>query len=164
MKTLNLCYHFTFFIITCCGCCCSKLITTSRAVNINTTDEIHIEVIFNNKTVLTHERIELVCEVKPEVAVLATVWMKENETISENRRVKIREDKLIINRTMESDAGYYTCSVTTPFGIQNKTAFLTVTKTEEEDDESQEEGEDGDYSGGGEDLPPCGMPRKKLSE
>jgi hypothetical protein len=75
-----------------------------------------------------------VCEVKPEIAVLATVWMKENEIISENRRVKIGEDKLIINQTMESDAGYYTCSVTTSFGIQNKTAFLTVIKTGEEDD------------------------------
>jgi hypothetical protein len=72
-----------------------------------------------------------VCEVKPKTAALARVWMKENEIIRENERVKLQEHKIIIDRIMESDAGYYTCSVTTPFGIQNKTAFLTV---EEEDD------------------------------
>ncbi|CAB4006247.1 uncharacterized protein LOC110252588 [Paramuricea clavata] len=90
--------------------------------------------------------------------------MKENEIIPENQRVKLEENKLKIDKIMESDAGYYTCSVTTPFGIQNKTAFLTVIQSEEEeDDESEEQDEGGDYSGEGEELYPCGRPRKKLT-
>jgi hypothetical protein len=62
------------------------------------------------------------------------LWLKENETVSENQRIKFGENKLIINRTMESDAGYYTCSVRTDFGNKSKTAFLTVIESEEEDD------------------------------
>lgn len=78
--------------------------------------------------------MELICEVKSNTTVWDTVWMKGNETITENSRVKFIEHKLFINKTMESDAGYYTCSVRTRFGIHNKTAFIKVTASDEEED------------------------------
>ena len=85
--------------------------------------------IFNSKRVLAHELVELVCEVKPKTAA-TVVWMKENEEISENQRVRFGNQRLIINQATESDAGNYTCIVKTTFGTRNKTAYLTVTEDE----------------------------------
>ena len=81
--------------------------------------------------------MELVCDVKPENAALSTVWMKGSKIITENKRVKLDGHKIVINGTVDGDAGFYTCIVTTRLGIQNKTAFLTVMESEEEDDDGK---------------------------
>ena len=87
--------------------------------------------IFHDKTVLAHERADLVCEVTP-ITAATVVWMKENEAINESQRVKFVDHALVINSTTESDAGYYTCIVKTAFGTKRKTAYLTVTEDEGE--------------------------------
>ena len=75
------------------------------------------------------------CEIKPKTTtVLGTVWMKGSTILSESQRVKFEDQKVIIKQTNENDTGYYTCSVKTHFGSLNKTAYLTVIETEEEND------------------------------
>ena len=69
--------------------------------------------------------------------VLGTVWMKGNAILSENRRVQFGDQAVMINKTMESDAGYYTCCVKTIFGSWNKTAYLTVIESEEEENDGK---------------------------
>ena len=73
------------------------------------------------------------CEIEPKGAALATVWIKGSKVIDKSNRIKFGENKIIIFRTIEDDAGYYTCSVTTANGIYNGTAFLTVEPEEDED-------------------------------
>lgn len=94
--------------------------------------------IFNNKTAVQYESVKLVCEIIPRTTtVLDTVWMKGNAILSENRGVQFGDQAVIINKTMESDAGYYTCCVKTRFGSLNKTAYLTVIESEEEENEGK---------------------------
>ena len=90
--------------------------------------------ILENKTVFTHEQVELVCHVKPNIAVRGITWTKENETIPQNKRIMITKHKVVINDVLLRDAGSYTCSVRTILGVHNRTAFLTVTAEDDEED------------------------------
>ena len=63
--------------------------------------------------------------------------MKGNAILSENRTVQFGDQAVMINQTMESDAGYYTCCVKTLFGSWNKTAYLTVIESEEEENDGK---------------------------
>lgn len=84
-----------------------------------------------NMTVLSDEAVVLVCDVKPKNAVLAIVWTKGDETVIESERIMFGEQSLIIKRVIQSDVGYYTCSIKTSSGNLSKTAFLTVMKQKE---------------------------------
>ncbi|XP_028401251.1 uncharacterized protein LOC114524306 [Dendronephthya gigantea] len=168
-KSFQCSFHFLFVMITaCCFPCCNTLTTSAPTATpkINKTKEIYIdtvEVVFINKTVLTHESVELVCKVEPRNATLTIKWMKGQENLTENERIKSERNKITINRTVANDTGYYTCIVKTPLGFKRKTAHLTV----EEEDDDEEEGEDDDFSGRGDHEvspvtePPCGRPQRK---
>lgn len=97
-------------------------------------DSVAIEITFNNKTALPHDSIKLECDVKPKSAVESVVWYKEGKIVHNSRRMTLDKNLLVINETLQSDTGYYTCSVYSTSGNHNMTAFLTILESEQEDD------------------------------
>ncbi|XP_046854195.1 uncharacterized protein LOC124447329 isoform X2 [Xenia sp. Carnegie-2017] len=97
-------------------------------------DSVAIEITFNNKTALPHDSIKLECDVEPKSAVESVVWYKEGKIVHNSRRMTLDKNLLAINETLQSDTGYYTCSVYSTSGNHNMTAFLTILESEQEDD------------------------------